>query len=171
MELDLTAAGSVKTQRLWPLMNISQLAAAGYLDAVRPIDFPVGWRQLYPRGKSLAYLLSLFSWPRFRMIQAWQVRAGYLTAANTKGAAQSMQSVCEVDKRCPAVRGQPYKGNISSTAQLTQSPVCWIITESRWLWKKEALRKVADGCGTVRVRALQLRGEERRILRRKIRLH
>ena len=33
MEPHSPAAGSVKMQRLWPLMNISQLAAAGYLEA------------------------------------------------------------------------------------------------------------------------------------------
>lgn len=40
VELHLTAAGSIKMQRLWPLMNISQLAAAGCLDAVHPHWFP-----------------------------------------------------------------------------------------------------------------------------------
>lgn len=90
-----------------------------------PIDFPVGWRQLYPCGKSLAYLPRLqgsrrtdrvFSWPRFRVIQVWQVWAGYLTEVKHRGAAKSrrgvsVKSVLRSGQRCPAVRGQRFWWN------------------------------------------------------------
>lgn len=102
-----------------------------------PIDFPVGWRQLYPCGKSLAYLSRLqgsrqtdgvFSWPRFRMIQAWQVWARHLTEAKHTRAAKTRRNVCirvglGNGQRCPAVMEQPYRGNITGSTINTKPSV------------------------------------------------
>lgn len=111
----------------------------------------------------------VFSWPRFRMIQAWQVRAGIPDCGKHKGAARSR-------RRCPAVKGQPYKGTILSTAQLPQSSLCWIIiiTESRWLWKTVRGRPREKGDRWVwKSRPVHAAAQEEReeTPRRKIRLY